>query len=148
MTLKPGDTAPDFTARASDGAVINLAALTKNSRVVLVFYPGDNTPVCTSQLCAFRDSMSDLKSLDCTVLGVNPAGESKHSAFISKYNFPFPLVVDERGEIARRYGCRAMFGLIVRTVFVIDTNGKVIYAKRGNPPVKEIVDAVKSAEAK
>lgn len=134
---------PDFTAKTNTDATVTLSEMCCDSRVVLVFYPGDDTMVCTKQLCAFRDSMSDLAALNCVVLGINPAGQAKHAAFVGKYNFPFPLIVDEGGSIARLYGCRAVFGIVVRTVYVIDKDRTILYAKRGNPPVSEIIDSLK-----
>lgn len=137
--LAVGTLAPDFIAKDGSGSLVSLKALTANSRVVLVFYPGDNTPVCTKQLCAFRDSYDALASANTVVLGINPAGAGKHSDFSTKYKFQFPLVVDESGAIAASYGCRAIFGLIKRSVYVVDVGGKILYAERGNPPVAEIL---------
>ena len=139
LELKVGDTAPDFTAKTGDGTTVTLSVLCTNSRVVLVFYPGDDTPVCTRQLCALRDSMADLRSADCTVLGINPASDAKHKKFGEKYSFPFPLVVDAGGEIAKAYGCKGFVGIVNRTVFVVGKDRKLIYATRGNPPVTDIL---------
>ncbi len=142
LELKTGDYAPDFTAKTGEGATVTLSALCESSRVVLVFYPGDDTPVCTRQLCALRDSMTELGSADCTVLGINPASDAKHKKFGEKHSFPFPLVVDSGSEIAKAYGCKGFLGIITRTVFVVGTNRKLLYAKRGNPPVSEILSVL------
>lgn len=140
--LAIGENAPDFRVRASDGDEVALAAFRRTKNVVLVFYPGDNTPVCTAQLCGFRDSWDALKSADTVVFGVNPASEAKHGAFVAKYRFPFPLLVDSGSEIAAQYGCRALFGIVKRTVYVIDKAGRILYAKRGNPAPSEILTMI------
>ena len=129
--------APDFSATLSDGTNLTLSAL-HGRRVVLVFYPGDNTPVCTAQLCAFRDDWTEFQKLDALVYGVNPATADKHARFSEKYQFPFPLLVDTGGQIAAAYGCRAWFGMIRRAVYVIDRHGRIAYARRGNPATSEI----------
>jgi len=137
-----GQQAPDFTAPLSDGTSVSLSALRGERRVVLVFYPGDNTSVCTAQLCALRDAWSHFQACDTLVFGVNPAGAEKHARFAAKHIFPFPLIADTRGRIAAEYGCRMMFGLVKRTVYVVDRQGLIIYARRGNPPPTEILQAV------
>ena len=137
-----GETAPDFCVRASHGETVSLSAFRGRQRVVLVFYPGDNTPVCTAQLCAFRDSWSDLQAEDTIVFGVNPAGEAKHAGFVAKHHFPFPLLVDAGNAIAAQYGCKGWFGFVKRSVYVIDKSGRVAYAKRGNPAPSEILKSL------
>ncbi len=139
-TLIPvGQQAPDFTAPLSDGSTLTLSALRGEQRVVLVFYPGDNTPVCTSQLCALRDTWSELQERHTLVYGVNPADIQRHAQFVARNRFPFPLIVDAGGKIAAAYGCRMLFGLIKRTVVVIDRDGRVAYAERGNPAPAELL---------
>ena len=137
--LPIGADAPDFRVRASDGGDVALSAFRGKQNVVLVFYPGDNTPVCAAQLCGFRDSWAALQSAETVVFGVNSANEAKHAGFAAKYRFPFPLLVDAGGVIAAQYGCRALFGIVKRTVYVVDKAGKIIYARRGNPAPSEII---------
>jgi thioredoxin-dependent peroxiredoxin len=137
-----GQQAPDFTALLSDGTSLSLAALQGKKRVVLVFYPGDNTPGCTSQLCALRDAWNEFQARDTAIYGVNPAGVERHAGFASRHSFPFPLIVDVGGKIAAAYGCRMLFGLIKRTVYVLDRNGQVAYVERGNPSPAEVLKAV------
>lgn len=134
--------APDFTASASNGASVHLADMRGQKRVVLVFYPGDNTPVCTAQLCSFRDNWSALQEADAVVYGVNPAGTEKHAGFAAKNRLPFPLIADKGSEISRAYGCRAMFGIVKRTVYVLDRKGYVAWVKRGNPDPDEILQVL------
>jgi peroxiredoxin Q/BCP len=143
--LKLGSIAPDFAGNVGGGSPVRLSELVKQSRVVLVFYPADNTSVCTSQLCALRDSIAELEALDCTVLGINPADERKHAQFSQKYHFPFHLVSDGGGEIAKQYGCSGIFGFNKRTVYIINRDRTVLFAKRGVPPVSDMLKALKSA---
>jgi len=141
-----GEIAPDFTASTHEGTTVHLSDLRGKQRVVLVFYPGDDTPVCTKQLCELRDDWSALQSADTIVFGVNPANEAKHAQFVAKYQLPFPLLVDVGSRIAADYGCSALFGLLVRrTVYVIDRRGRVIFAQRGKPAVAQLQAALSNA---
>ena len=138
-----GHSAPDFKAATSEGPSVHLADLKGQKRVVLVFYPGDYTPVCTAQLCSFRDNWDALQAENTVVYGVNPASKEKHNGFAAKNHLPFPLLVDEKGEIADRYGCRALFGIVKRTVYVIDRKGDIVWAQRGNPSPSLILQALR-----
>ena len=112
----------------------------KNS-VVLFFYPGDETPGCTKQLCALRDDYAEFGARNAKVFGVNPGDKKSHAKFANRHNFQFPLLIDEDWKTAKAYGCGG--GLMVkRTVFVIDPDGAVVYAKRGMPPNEEILKAI------
>ncbi len=142
--LTVGSLAPDFTGNVGNSDSVHLSELVKQSRVVIVFYPADNTSVCTGQLCALRDSIADLGALDCTVLGINPADERKHAQFSQKYHFPFHLVSDGGGEIAKQYGCSGIFGLNKRTVYIINRDRTVLFAQRGVPPVSEMLAVLKA----
>ncbi len=113
---------------------------------MLVFYPGDNTPVCTAQLCAFRDDWSRFQAQDTRVYGVNPANQEKHAGFVARHQFPFPLLVDAKNEIAAAYGCRMLFGLIRRTVYLIDRQGKIAFAQRGNPAPQELLRVLETLQ--
>ncbi len=144
--LKVGSNSPEFEAESSSGKAISLKQYRGTKRVVLVFYPGDNTPLCTSQLCSFRDNWNRLEAVDAVVLGINGASKEKHTSFASANQFPFPLLVDTNGEIAKAFGCSAIFGFIKRTVYVIDKNGKVAWVERGNPTPSEIIEAIKTLQ--
>jgi len=151
MTSRPdliptGEPAPDFTAALSDGGSFTLSSIHGQKRLVLVFYPGDNTPTCTAQLCAMRDEWEHLQARDTFVYGVNPAGAAKHAAFAKHNRFPFPLIADAGGKIAAAYGCRMIFGLIRRTVYIIDKQGQVAYVQRGNPTSEEILRALETIQ--
>jgi peroxiredoxin Q/BCP len=134
--LRVGDVAPDFALSDQDGNTVSLAALS-GKNVVLVFYPADETLVCTKQLCEFRDSWGMAQKKDTIVLGVNPARAQKHAAFRSHHQFPFPLLVDSGQEVASRYHAD---GLIVkRTVYLVGKSGKIRYARRGKPDPQEVL---------
>lgn len=137
-----GEPAPDFTCVLSNGAQLTLSSLRGLERVVLVFYPGDNTPLCTSQLCAFRDDWERFQAQDTRVYGVNPAGQAKHAQFATQHRFPFPLLADTGGQVVGAYGCRMLFGIVRRAVYVIDKQGRVAFAERGNPAPASILRAL------
>lgn len=125
-----GDVAPDFEATDHQGRNVRLGELLKSRRVVLVFYPKDNTAVCTQQLCALRDDWSKFQERKVVVLGINPADKDSHAAFASKHSFPFPVLVDQDSRIAAAYGAGGML-FTKRTVYVIDRDRKVLLAERG-----------------
>ncbi len=99
--------------------------------MVLVFYPGDNTSVCTKQLCEFRDRWPDVTAKDTIVFGVNPQSREKHTRFIARYRFPFPLLVDEDQKVARQYSASGL--LVKRTVYLVGKSGIIRFAERGKP---------------
>jgi len=136
--LRVGDAAPDFSLPDQDGVTVSLAGLS-GKNVVLVFYPADETMICTKQLCEFRDRWALAQEKDAIVLGVNPAGAGKHAAFRAHHQFPFPLLVDTGQKVAASYHAN---GLIVkRTVYLIGKSGKIRYAKRGKPDPGEVLAA-------
>lgn len=136
--LHVGEDAPDFALPDQDGNTVSLSEL-RGKNVVLVFYPADETMVCTKQLCEFRDSWALAQQKDAIVFGVNPAGAQKHTAFRSHHQFPFPLLVDSGQQVASSYHAN---GLIVkRTVYLIGKSGKIRYARRGKPEPQEVLAA-------
>jgi peroxiredoxin Q/BCP len=136
--LTVGTNAPDFTAADDQGHQVKLSAL-RGKNVALIFYPGDDTAVCTAQLCEFRDNWDRAKSVNTVVYGVNPGGSASHEKFRDKYHLPFPLIVDTGQKIGELYHAN---GLIVkRTVYLIGPDGKIRYAKRGKPSVQEVLAA-------
>ena len=141
--LAVGSVAPDFSAVSSDGESVNLKLMSASNNVVLVFYPADETPGCTAQLCAIRDNWSALQQAGVKVFGVNPAGKEKHAQFKLKQRLPFPLLVDTGGKIAAEYGCKMWFGLIRRTVYVVGKDGKIRFARRGAPSPAEMLQSLK-----
>ena len=138
--LAVGGDAPEFSVSDDSGRKVTLAAL-RGRFVVLVFYPGDDTPGCTKQLCQFRDQWAQAIAGGVEVFGVNPQNARQHSAFRRKFKFPFPLLVDERQKVAEAYHAH---GLIVkRTVYLIGRDGKILFGRRGMPSPGEVLAAAK-----
>jgi thioredoxin-dependent peroxiredoxin len=136
--LPIGMLAPDFTLPDQDGNRVSLAGL-RGQNVVLVFYPGDETSVCTQQLCEFRDRWPDVQSKNTVVFGVNSQDAESHAKFRANRHFPFPLLTDEGQKMGELYHTR---GLIVkRTVYLIGPDGIILYAKRGKPEPSEVLAA-------
>jgi peroxiredoxin Q/BCP len=105
--------------------------------VILVFYPGDETPGCTRQLCQFRDEWAAVKARGVEIFGVNPQGAKKHDHFRQKFKLPFPLLVDHGQRVAALYHAN---GLIVkRTVYLIDPKGIIRFAQRGMPSPQDVL---------
>lgn len=135
--LPVGTPAPDFSAPDDGGHTVKLSKL-RGRNVVLVFYPGDDTPGCTKQLCDFRDRWDQAKAKKVAVFGVNPQNAARHTKFRNKFKFPFPLIVDEDRSIAKLYNAD---GLIVkRTVYLIGPDGVIRFARRGMPSPTEVLE--------
>ena len=135
-----GGDAPGFTAHTDRGETNGLEDL-RGKKVVLYFYPKDDTPGCTAQACGFRDDHADFEAQGAVVLGVSPDGEASHARFRDKYGLPFTLLVDEDHAIAEAYGVwgeKKMYGRtfmgINRSHFVIDEEGKIIDVQIGVRP--------------
>ncbi|HLF71786.1 MAG TPA: thioredoxin-dependent thiol peroxidase [Dehalococcoidia bacterium] len=135
--INVGDQAPDFETVNDQNEKVKLSEL-KGKRVVLYFYPKDDTPGCTTQACGFRDNYAEIMDKNAIVLGVSPDDVKSHQGFKSKYDLPFPLLVDQDHAISEAYGVwveRSMYGRtfmgVNRSHFVIDENGKVIDAQYG-----------------
>lgn len=149
--LTEGDKAPDFTAKDQDGNKVSLKDF-KGKKVVLYFYPEDDTPTCTIEACNLRDNYSTLKKEGLIVLGVSPDEEKKHKKFEEKYNLPFTLLADPDKSIIDKYGVwgeknlygRKYMGLF-RTTFLIDEDGiifKVFKKPKSKIHSEEILKAV------
>lgn len=131
--LKPGDRAPSFTTTDDAGAVVTLESLLAPGPLVLYFYPGDFTPLCTKQACMMRDEHADLVAAGVRVVGVNPAGERLHRTFRAAFSIPFPLLSDRGSRIARAFGVRGPLGLFTRRAsFLIDRGGAILDATRAD----------------
>ncbi len=130
--LNIGDMAPEFTAATDTEATVRLSDY-RGKRVVLYFYPEDDTPGCTKQACGFRDNYPIIEEKNAVVLGVSPDDVKSHQKFRTKYNLPFTLLVDQDHKIADQYGAwgeKSMYGRtymgILRSHFVIDENGRIV----------------------
>ena len=120
---REGDQAPDFELQGTDGPF--RLSEHRGERVVLLFYPGDNTPVCTKQFCSYRDQAEDLDGLGATVVGISAQGLDSHEEFIARHGLTVPLLADEDGAVAKLFGAwRPVVGTR-RAVFVIDEQGVV-----------------------
>src|SRR5947199_7086266 len=129
--LREGDKAPDFTVQDGEGKTVKLKDL-RGQKVVLYFYPKDDTPGCTKEACAFRDRSADLKGKGAVVLGVSPDDVTSHGRFRDKYSLNFPLLADTGHRVAETYGAwreKNLYGKtsmgIQRSTFLIDRDGKV-----------------------
>jgi peroxiredoxin Q/BCP len=143
--LSTGQDAPDFDLQDQTGATVRLADFRGKSAVVLIFYPADETPGCTKQMCAARDDYDTYQGAGIAVFGVNPANAERHQKFVAKHNLRTPLLVDEGAKVARAYDALMpipVLNIINRTVVGIDRNGKIAYYKRGMPSTSEIIGAM------
>ena len=129
LTAKVGNKAPDFTLPANGGGTVKLSDL-RGRKVVLYFYPKDDTPGCTKEACGFRDALPDFSKVDAVILGLSKDSVAKHDKFKAKYDLPFALVSDEDGKVCEAYGTwveKSMYGRkymgIDRATFLIDEGG-------------------------
>ncbi len=130
--LKEGDKAPEFSAVDQDGNNLSLSSL-KGNKVILYFYPKDNTPGCTKEACNFRDHFEELTNHGFEVIGVSPDSDESHIKFKDKYKLPFRLIPDPEKEILKLYGAwgeKKMYGKlskgVLRTTYVIDEEGIIV----------------------
>jgi peroxiredoxin Q/BCP len=129
--LKVGDKAPEFSLPVGDGSTLSLKDL-RGKKIVLYFYPKDNTSGCTTEACSFRDNLKAIQKKGAVVIGVSPDSVDSHRKFADKYELSFPLVSDEKKEILKKYGVwkeKSMYGKkymgVERTTFIIDGKGTV-----------------------
>ena len=151
MTNPPqvGDLAPDFTLPNEADELVSLSQF-RGKRVILYFYPKDDTPGCTSQACGFRDSYPIITEKNAVVIGISPDSTKSHAKFKTKHNLPFILLADEQHSVAEAYGVwgeKSMMGKkymgIIRSHFVIDESGRIVQAEIKVSPA----DSVKRALA-
>lgn len=131
MALKVGDRAPEFSLPDTNGNIVTLSSL-KGSRVVLYFYPRDNTPGCTKEACGFRDHYAQFQSKNTIIFGVSTDDAKSHQKFTQKFDLPFPLLTDADGQVAtayESYGLKKFMGKeyvgVFRNTFVIDAEGNI-----------------------
>lgn len=146
--LSIGEQAPDFTALTDQGESISLKDF-HGKRVILYFYPKDDTPGCTTQACGFRDHYPEITDKNAVVLGVSPDGVESHQKFKSKHELPFTLLIDSDHTIAGIYGVwgeKSMYGKkymgIIRSHFVIDEEGQLADVQYKISPKKSITKAL------
>jgi len=132
--LKAGDPAPDFSGSTTDGTPVRLKDF-RGRKLVLYFYPRDDTPSCTKQACSLRDHNKDIVAKGAAILGVSTQNEASHQKFTEKYKLNFPLLADTDGAVGRAYGTiggpgilsklKSAAGMADRVTFVIDEKGKI-----------------------
>lgn len=151
MSVGVGDRAPDFTLEASvEGEQRHVSLADYRGRpVVLVFYPGDDTPVCTKQLNSYNVGLDEFESLDAQILGISPQSTQSHERFAAKHGFRFPLLADTDKTVAALYGTLGPIGFQRRSVFIIDGAGAIRYAHRAIAgltyrPVSELVEVLRT----
>ena len=147
--LKAGEIAPDFTLPDKDGNPVSLAAF-RGKKVVVYFYPKDNTPGCTRQACAFRDAYEGFRSADVAVIGISKDSEGSHQKFAEKFDLPFLLVSDPERTAIEAFGVwqeKKLYGKVsmgvVRATFIIDESGvieKVFPRAKPDTNAAEILD--------
>lgn len=129
MSLRVGQKAPEFDVVSSAGQRVRLADLVGKKNVVLYFYPGDFTPVCTKETCGFRDAYAELGDKDTEVIGVSIDSDESHRKFASKYEIPFALVSDESRSLAKTYEATGLLTRLIgktnRVTYVIDKKGYI-----------------------
>jgi peroxiredoxin Q/BCP len=147
-TIKIGDVAPDFELPSDTGEPVKLSNF-HGKRVILYFYPKDDTPGCTTQSCSFRDNYPLIEEKNAVVLGVSPDGVKSHQQFKTKFNLPFILLADEGHKVAEAYGVwgeKSNFGKtymgIIRSHFVIDEAGKIADAQVNVSPTDSVERAI------
>jgi thioredoxin-dependent peroxiredoxin len=152
MSLEPGAKAPDFTLPTDGGGTVSLAKL-KGKRVVLYFYPKDDTSGCTAEACGFRDIFPNFRKADAVVIGVSRDSAASHDKFKKKYQLPFTLAADVEGKVTEKYGVwieKSMYGRkymgIERATFLIDEKGvirNVWHKVKVTGHVDEVMQALK-----
>ena len=152
ITLKEGDKAPAFTGVDQDGNKVTLSGL-NGKKVILFFYPGDDTPTCTIQACNLRDHYGLLKKNGFKVIGISPDNEKSHKKFETKFKLPFTMIADTTHDILKKYGVwdqKKLFGHeymgVLRTTFVIDEIGvisKIFLSPKNTVHAEEIISALK-----
>ena len=136
MKLKAGDPTPDFKSRTTDGTEVSLKDF-RGKKLVMYFYPMDDTPGCTRQACSLRDHNAEIKAKGAAILGVSTQDEASHQKFTAKYNLNFPLLADKGGAVAKAYGAmggggvfsvaKSLAGIADRVTFIIDEKGKIAH---------------------
>ena len=157
IELKIGDDAPDFTLPTDGEGEVSLNQF-KGQKVVLYFYPKDDTPGCTKESCSFNENLTALSKLEVQVIGLSKCSVKKHDKFKAKYDLKFPLASDENDEVCEAYGVykeKSMYGKtymgIERSTFLIDENGKIAHIWRKvkvDGHVAEVMEVAKAFETK
>ena len=143
MSIGVGDRAPEFTLPGTGGQQYSLSDYA-GKPVVLVFYPGDDTPVCTKQLNAYNDDLGQFEDLDAQIIGISAQSVDSKEEFADKHGFEFPLLADTDKEVAAAYGTLGPIGFPRRSIFIIDRDGVIRYVHKAMAgltfrPVDELI---------
>ncbi len=141
-----GNPAPDFKLPSTQGE-ITLSQRLRLGPVLLVFYTGDDTPVCTKQWCNYRDNPEAFDGLGVQVLGINPQSEKSHEAFAAKHHLPFPLLSDTKGRVCKRYGALNFVGMAKRALVLVGRDGTVKWRRSDLPIFHRSAEEVRAAIA-
>jgi peroxiredoxin len=141
-----GDRAPDFTLPSTRGPITLSTALTRGP-VLLVFYPGDDTPVCTKQLCGYRDNLAIFNDLGVQVIAINPQSEESHRKFADKHQLPFPVVADATKSVCTSYGALNFLGMAKRALVLVGRDGTIKWRRTDFPIFHQTAADVKAAVA-
>ncbi len=144
--IQVGTQAPDVQGTTGSGEAFRLSDALGSGRVMLVFYPKDFTSGCTTQLVNVQRSLAEMRAAGVEPYGVNPDDAESHGKFCDAYELTFDLVVDENRAAAEAYGAVKPEGGVLRSVFVIDTDGTVLFAQEGAPSWDEVSAAIGAAE--
>jgi thioredoxin-dependent peroxiredoxin len=148
MAVAIGDAAPGFSLPGTGGATYSLNDYA-GQNVVLVFYPGDDTPVCTKQLNSYNDDLSQFAELGAVILAISAQDVASHEQFAAKFGFAFPLLADTDKAVAGRYGTLGPLGFPRRSTFIVDRGGVIRYAHRAIAgltfrPVAELAEVLRT----
>lgn len=143
-TPSVGEPAPEFELASTQGKIA-LAERRTRGPVLLVFYPGDDTPVCTRQLCDYRDNLAAFSDLGVDVIAINPQPLESHQKFADKHDLPFPLAADTDKQVCRSYGALSFIGTAKRALFLVGRDGLVKYAHTDLPIFRRSAEELERA---
>ncbi len=148
MAVTAGQKAPDFSAKNQDGKTVHLADQ-KGKFVLLFFYPKDETPGCTAEVCSFRDNFGKIKELNAVLFGVSRQDEKSHQKFIAKHKLPFDLLVDADGSLGKTYGVGSIpiLGFSKRQSVLIGPDGKVVKFYESVDPATHTQEVIADIQA-
>ena len=149
MAVGIGDKAPDFDLEGTGGSRYSLSQF-RGKPVVVVFYPADDSPVCTRQLNSYNDDLEAFNAVGAQVLAISSQDMGSHEQFASRHGLKFPLLADTNKKVAEAYGTVGPLGFPRRSVFVVDAEGMITYAHRAIAgltfrPVEELIQAIAKA---
>lgn len=149
MALKVGTPAPDFSLSNQKNETFRLSEHLGEKALLLAFYPGDFTPVCTKEMVCFKQDFSEFDNLDCQIFGISCDSVEKHAQFVQEYSFPFDLLADPKAQVTQLYDVKMPFvNKANRAIFIIDKAGIIVYAHAEKLPVfkrsnQELLEALK-----